>query len=606
MVSRQETARPLLTPGEVMQLPPDDELVLVSGVPADPRQEGAVLRGSASDRARAAAADARKQPSRESGADGRLERNCPLRRGAAGAEPAASVETVDDLSMIPQMPAFGASRSFPSMRRSRRSTPSHRPEFDFAEDEADDDAVRARVLRRTGSRSRAPGGDGSRRRHRALGARSMRTKHTFRLPPDLAGQLADYAGRKRVPQALVVETALASFLSPDDSERMEAALGRRLDRLDPAGRAAGTPRHHLERSAGAVRALLADRDAATAGYGAAGRAGQGPASATKALSRRSAGDWRRARPWPQEISQDVDAEVTAPERSADRFLVRARSAVHLSLLRQSTTTDLMLVARSHVLPFLIDPRSEPHVAVAATGDDVAVHSPPIRGDLARRAHAAHRARARRSRLARRPVDRRGDAQPRRAALDRPAVGRAWPIPANVCRRADGERIVRLVAHHVGAEVHPAVAARLGRAARDGRAVRGPAAAGRRGAGLRDPQARRRRLHARRLCRRRHHDGAPGRALRAAVAERRNILVAGGTSTGKTTLTNALLAEVAKTSDRVVLIEDTRELQCARRTSSRCGPRTASPRSPISSAPRCACAPIASRSVRCAAPRRSTS
>src|SRR5579862_5111889 len=32
MVSRQETARPLLTPGEVMQLPPDDELVLMSGI----------------------------------------------------------------------------------------------------------------------------------------------------------------------------------------------------------------------------------------------------------------------------------------------------------------------------------------------------------------------------------------------------------------------------------------------------------------------------------------------------------------------------------------------------------------------------------------------
>lgn len=38
-------------------------------------------------------------------------------------------------------------------------------------------------------------------------------------------------------------------------------------------------------------------------------------------------------------------------------------------------------------------------------------------------------------------------------------------------------------------------------------------------------------------------------------------VAGGTSTGKTTLVDALLAEVAPTSDRVVLIEDTRELQC---------------------------------------------
>ena len=51
-------------------------------------------------------------------------------------------------------------------------------------------------------------------------------------------------------------------------------------------------------------------------------------------------------------------------------------------------------------------------------------------------------------------------------------------------------------------------------------------------------------------------------LRVAVRERKNILVAGGTSTGKTTLVNALLAEIAKTDDRVVLIEDTRELQCA--------------------------------------------
>jgi predicted transcriptional regulator len=59
----------------------------------------------------------------------------------------------------------------------------------------------------------------------------MRTKHTFRLPPDLAGKLADYAARKRVPQALVVETALASHLSPDGSDRLEAALARRLDRM---------------------------------------------------------------------------------------------------------------------------------------------------------------------------------------------------------------------------------------------------------------------------------------------------------------------------------------------------------------------------------------
>jgi Flp pilus assembly CpaF family ATPase len=51
-------------------------------------------------------------------------------------------------------------------------------------------------------------------------------------------------------------------------------------------------------------------------------------------------------------------------------------------------------------------------------------------------------------------------------------------------------------------------------------------------------------------------------LRTAVRERKNTLVAGGTSTGKTTLVNALPAEVAKTGNRVVLFEDTRELQFA--------------------------------------------
>ena len=51
-------------------------------------------------------------------------------------------------------------------------------------------------------------------------------------------------------------------------------------------------------------------------------------------------------------------------------------------------------------------------------------------------------------------------------------------------------------------------------------------------------------------------------LTAAVRERRNILVAGPTSSGKTTLVNALLAKVAESGDRVILCEDLRELQCA--------------------------------------------
>jgi energy-coupling factor transporter ATP-binding protein EcfA2 len=49
-------------------------------------------------------------------------------------------------------------------------------------------------------------------------------------------------------------------------------------------------------------------------------------------------------------------------------------------------------------------------------------------------------------------------------------------------------------------------------------------------------------------------------LSQAVTERRNILVVGGTSSGKTTLANALLGEMAELDERVILIEDTRELQ----------------------------------------------
>ncbi|MBX9898757.1 MAG: P-type DNA transfer ATPase VirB11 [Qipengyuania sp.] len=49
------------------------------------------------------------------------------------------------------------------------------------------------------------------------------------------------------------------------------------------------------------------------------------------------------------------------------------------------------------------------------------------------------------------------------------------------------------------------------------------------------------------------------ALREAVTSRRNIIVAGGTSTGKTTFLNALLAEIPS-HERLILIEDTEELR----------------------------------------------
>ena len=127
--------------------------------------------------------------------------------------------------------------------------------------------------------------------------------------------------------------------------------------------------------------------------------------------------------------------------------------------------------------------------------------------------------------------------------------------------ADGERIVRLVAHHVGSEVHagsPRVSAELPETGERFEGLLPPVVAAPTFA-IRKPAVAVFTLNDYVAAGIMTSDQAE--ALRAAVAARKNILVAGGTSTGKTTLTNALLAEVAKTADRVVLIEDTRELQC---------------------------------------------
>src|SRR4051794_6342325 len=55
----------------------------------------------------------------------------------------------------------------------------------------------------------------------------------------------------------------------------------------------------------------------------------------------------------------------------------------------------------------------------------------------------------------------------------------------------------------------------------------------------------------------------GEVIRAAVRERRNVLIVGSTGSGKTTLVNAILETIARLSptDRVITIEDTMELQC---------------------------------------------
>jgi len=162
-------------------------------------------------------------------------------------------------------------------------------------------------------------------------------------------------------------------------------------------------------------------------------------------------------------------------------------------------------------------------------------------------------------------------------LDEPSIveimlnpdGRLWVdrLSVGLCdtgktlSATDGERIIRLVAHHVGVETFeksPILSAELPEN-------------GERFEGLLPPVV-----------------AAPSFAIRkaavavftledyvaagimsawqanylqCAVISRQNILVAGGTSTGKTTLTNALLAVIAELGERIILIEDTRELQC---------------------------------------------
>jgi P-type conjugative transfer ATPase TrbB len=147
-------------------------------------------------------------------------------------------------------------------------------------------------------------------------------------------------------------------------------------------------------------------------------------------------------------------------------------------------------------------------------------------------------------------------------IDRLSTGRA-PMGMSL-PPADGERIIRLVAAHVGTEVHrgqPLLTAELPETGERFEGILPPAAPG--------PAFALRKRAVSIIGLARYVDDAilseeQATFLRRAVVERQNILIAGGTSTGKTTLANALLAEIAATGDRVLVLEDTVELQCAAR------------------------------------------
>jgi hypothetical protein len=59
----------------------------------------------------------------------------------------------------------------------------------------------------------------------------MRDRLNVSLPVEMIARINELATQKRLTRSAIVEAAVASFLSPDGADRMEAAFTRRLDRL---------------------------------------------------------------------------------------------------------------------------------------------------------------------------------------------------------------------------------------------------------------------------------------------------------------------------------------------------------------------------------------
>jgi type IV secretion system protein VirD4 len=141
MVSRQETARPLLTAGEVMQLPPDDELVLVSGCPPIRAKKARYFEDRRlTERVLAPPKPAKSEPR---ASDDWSQLPVPMAKMAEPAPKAAAPRSDD--------PANAGIRREPDLPEQEEIAPvpkKRTTEFTFAGDKTDDEAARARILRR--------------------------------------------------------------------------------------------------------------------------------------------------------------------------------------------------------------------------------------------------------------------------------------------------------------------------------------------------------------------------------------------------------------------------------------------------------------------------
>ncbi|MCP1222304.1 conjugal transfer protein TraG [Acetobacter orientalis] len=142
MVSRQETARPLLTPGEVMQLPPTDELLLVAGVaPIRAKKARYYEDARFMERVLPPPATGTQRPSAPPSDDwSALEVEVPLGASAAGGNTGADGD-----------PANAGIRREPELPEHEDVVPPEHPcvqEFDVLDDEPDVDAAKARAIPR--------------------------------------------------------------------------------------------------------------------------------------------------------------------------------------------------------------------------------------------------------------------------------------------------------------------------------------------------------------------------------------------------------------------------------------------------------------------------
>lgn len=150
MVSRQETARPLLTPGEIMQLPADDELVLVSGCPPIRAKKARYFED---ERFRERIVNPAKRLSAADIHDIPRDDDWKALSASAKSAPKPAGIAQPHTSELGSDQANSGIRREPELPRHEEIVPAPKPEkaeFEFVEEDTDDEVQRANSLRGQG------------------------------------------------------------------------------------------------------------------------------------------------------------------------------------------------------------------------------------------------------------------------------------------------------------------------------------------------------------------------------------------------------------------------------------------------------------------------